>query len=168
MFHIFSFQTSRLVSSWILTSHQPHRVTSGQITHSNFFHTKSLNRKCVKVTVSASRTNHFSIHQCTITHVLAPIDIPWALTKGTCLNRLWLWAGWAILFRGPNEADQPNSDISRQWRTAREWSCRAAEVWTSRTIKRDVCGCHNEANTVRTSPVTTPPLTQSRQKVGHR
>ena len=42
---------SQLASSWILTSCQPHKVTSGQITCSKFFHTslehKSLNHKFV-------------------------------------------------------------------------------------------------------------------------
>ena len=51
----------------------------------------------------ASKTNHLFIYQCTPTHVLVPVYIPVALTMGTCWNRLWLWAGWPILFCRPTQ-----------------------------------------------------------------
>ena len=38
--------------------------------------------------------NQPSTYQCTITHILEPIHIPYTLTMGTCLNCLWLWAEW--------------------------------------------------------------------------
>ena len=70
----------QLVSSWILTSHQPHRVTSGQITHSIFcmivVH-KSLNHVC-QIHYYNVR-NQPSINWCTISHVFVPVYIPQAL-----------------------------------------------------------------------------------------
>ena len=34
---------------------------------------------------------------------LVPVHITQALTAGTCFSRLWLWAGWHILFCGPTQ-----------------------------------------------------------------
>ena len=55
------------VSSWILTPRQPHRVTSGRITHSTFLYTsskhKSLNHKCVQFAVQPLEKN---VCQCTV------------------------------------------------------------------------------------------------------
>ena len=36
-------------------------------------------------------------------HSLVPVHITQALTAGTCFSRLWLWAGWHILFCRPTQ-----------------------------------------------------------------
>ena len=59
--------SSLLVSSWILTSPQPHRITSGRITQSTFFHTRpkhdSLNHKSVQTAITTSKTTHPWVQQ---------------------------------------------------------------------------------------------------------
>ena len=35
--------------------------------------------------------------------VWEPVYIPWALNTGTCIGRLWWWAGWPVLFCGPTQ-----------------------------------------------------------------
>ena len=75
------------LSSWIVTSHQQQRVTSGWITYSKYFDTsskhQSLSHKFVSFTGKVSKTNHISINQWPKTHVLVPIFILGALTAGT-------------------------------------------------------------------------------------
>ena len=38
----------------------------------------------------------------TVTHVLEPVSVPWALNTGTCTSSLWRWAGRPILVCGPS------------------------------------------------------------------
>ena len=58
--------------SWILTSRQPRRVTSGRLTRSVISHQfkyKSLNHKFVKFTVTMSKNSQPFTYQCTKTHI---------------------------------------------------------------------------------------------------
>ena len=92
---------TELVRSWILTFRQPHRVTSGCVTRSNFFHTSSkhewLDHRFVWFTVTASKTNPPSICKCTIVYVLLrqkTISTPFLRAY---LDTHWLIDWWSLI-----------------------------------------------------------------------
>ena len=84
-----------VVISWILTSHQPHRVISGRITHTKFLYTSSKHvaksQVCPVHCQNAKKqpSIYLSMHNNTCFGMSKSSfhSIPW-FTTGTCLNHL--------------------------------------------------------------------------------
>ena len=128
---------------------QPHGVTSGPITISQFFYTSSEHKSVKHMWLWYSFTNHLSVYPYVIKQVLLrqkPVSIPSlgtvhiqsTLTMGTCWNRLWLRRGWLISVCGPARkaaiAKTQLKGRERRWREKRKWRSRKIEIKARKTF----------------------------------